>query len=59
MAKRSQRRSLRNEKDQAGCIWGLINIFDFRHGRSTRKLLADRRRGNLQAAGKFAIKMKC
>lgn len=51
MAKKSQRRPLRNEKDQAGCIWGLINIFDFRHGRSTRKLLADRRRWNRQAVG--------
>ncbi|KAI5647253.1 hypothetical protein M9H77_33258 [Catharanthus roseus] len=51
MAKKSQRRPPRNEKEQAGCISGLISIFDFRHGRSTRKLLADRRRGNRQAIG--------
>ncbi|KAM7472209.1 hypothetical protein LguiA_010392 [Lonicera macranthoides] len=49
MAKRSQRRIVRYEKDQAGCMWGLISIFDFRYGRSTRKLLSDRRRGNRHA----------
>uniref|UniRef100_A0A5B6ZL24 DUF4378 domain-containing protein n=1 Tax=Davidia involucrata TaxID=16924 RepID=A0A5B6ZL24_DAVIN len=51
MAKRSQRRTVRYEKNQAGCIWGLISIFDFRNGRSTRKLLSDRRRGIGQAVG--------
>ncbi|KAM7511981.1 hypothetical protein LguiB_010856 [Lonicera macranthoides] len=43
MGRRSQRRAVRYESDQAGCIWGLIRIFDFRYGRSTRKLLSDRR----------------
>uniref|UniRef100_A0A5B6ZKH6 DUF4378 domain-containing protein n=1 Tax=Davidia involucrata TaxID=16924 RepID=A0A5B6ZKH6_DAVIN len=51
MEKRSQRCPVRYEKDQAGCIWGLISIFDFRYGRSTRKLLSDRRRGIRQAVG--------
>ncbi|XP_071937268.1 uncharacterized protein [Coffea arabica] len=51
MAKRSQRRRLRYEKDQTGCISGLISIFDFRHGRSTKKLLPDRRKGSRKAAG--------
>ncbi|CAN4111590.1 unnamed protein product [Withania somnifera] len=51
MAKRSQRHALRHEKDPAGCIWGLISIFDFRHGRATRKLLSDRARGSKQALG--------
>ncbi|TMW98053.1 hypothetical protein EJD97_004556 [Solanum chilense] len=46
MAKRSHRHALRYEKDRAGCIWGLISIFDFRHGRATRKLLSDRARGS-------------
>ncbi|XP_060218604.1 uncharacterized protein LOC132645574 [Lycium barbarum] len=47
MAKRSQRRPLRYEKDRTGCISGLISIFDFRHGRTTRKLLSDsRKRGS-------------
>ncbi|PIN22835.1 hypothetical protein CDL12_04431 [Handroanthus impetiginosus] len=56
MAKRSQRRPSRHERDQAGCIWGLISMFDFRHGRSTRRLLADRRRVNKQAAGAGHLK---
>ncbi|XP_040372416.1 uncharacterized protein LOC112181567 isoform X2 [Rosa chinensis] len=51
MAKKSQRRSVRYEKDQLGCMWGLINIFDFRHGRPTWKLISDRRHGSKQAFG--------
>ncbi|CAI9101878.1 OLC1v1000024C2 [Oldenlandia corymbosa var. corymbosa] len=51
MTKKSQRRSLRHEKDHPGCISGLIHIFDFRNGRSTRKLLPDRRRANKHAVG--------
>lgn len=46
MGKRSQRRSVRYEKDQSGCMWGLISIFDLRHGRSARKLLPGRRHGS-------------
>ncbi|KAL3517168.1 hypothetical protein ACH5RR_024070 [Cinchona calisaya] len=48
MGKKSQRRSLQYEKDRRGCMSGLINIFDFRRGRSTRKLLPDRREGSRQ-----------
>ncbi|KAL0412024.1 UNVERIFIED_CONTAM: protein TRM32 [Sesamum latifolium] len=48
MAKRFQGRPSRYEGDRAGCMWGLIGIFDFRHGRSTRRLLADRRRASKQ-----------
>ncbi|KAK2972498.1 hypothetical protein RJ640_002309 [Escallonia rubra] len=51
MAKRSRKRLLQYEKDQAGCIWGFIGIFDFRYGRSTRKLLSDRRRGSKHPVG--------
>ncbi|KAL6128716.1 hypothetical protein ACLB2K_072071 [Fragaria x ananassa] len=51
MAKKSQRRSIRYEKDQLGCMWGLINIFDFRHGRPTWKLISDKRHGSKQAIG--------
>ncbi|CAK9143335.1 unnamed protein product [Ilex paraguariensis] len=51
MAKRSLRRPLRYERDQAGCMWGLISIFDFRHGRFSQKLLSDRRRGRGHATG--------
>ncbi|KAL0339425.1 UNVERIFIED_CONTAM: hypothetical protein Sangu_1464600 [Sesamum angustifolium] len=51
MAKRFQGRPSRYEGDQAGCMRGLISIFDFRHGRSTRRLLADRRRASKQDIG--------
>ncbi|XWS22348.1 hypothetical protein CRYUN_Cryun29cG0026100 [Craigia yunnanensis] len=51
MAKRSNRRPVRYEKDQLGCMGGLISMFDFRHGRSTQRLLSDRRRGNRNAVG--------
>ncbi|CAL5400998.1 unnamed protein product [Camellia sinensis] len=51
MAKRSQRRHVRYEKDQAGCIWGFISMFDFRNGRSTRKLLSDRRHPSRPVVG--------
>ncbi|XP_048421239.1 uncharacterized protein LOC125468823 [Pyrus x bretschneideri] len=51
MAKKSQKRSVRYEKDQLGCMWGLISIFDFRHGRPTWKLISDKRHGSKQAVG--------
>ncbi|KAH1096195.1 hypothetical protein J1N35_013116 [Gossypium stocksii] len=51
MAKRSNRRPVRYERDQMGCMWGLITMFDFRHGRSTQRLLSDRRRGNRTVVG--------
>ncbi|CAI0408313.1 unnamed protein product [Linum tenue] len=41
MAKKSQRRPAGNAKP--GCMWGLINMLDFRHGRVTQKLLPDKR----------------
>ncbi|XP_068640132.1 uncharacterized protein [Aristolochia californica] len=46
MAKRSQKRVPQSERNHLGCISGLISIFDFRQGRSTRRLISDRRRGN-------------
>ncbi|KAF8380227.1 hypothetical protein HHK36_027709 [Tetracentron sinense] len=51
MAKRSQRRPVRGEKEQSGCMSGLISIFDFRQGHSTQKLLSDRRRGTRNDVG--------
>ncbi|KAK9051452.1 hypothetical protein SSX86_028079 [Deinandra increscens subsp. villosa] len=33
----------RQKKDQAGCISSIVSIFDFRHGRVTRRLLSDHR----------------
>lgn len=43
---------MRYEKGQTGCMWGLISMFDFRHGRSTRRLLSDRKRESWQSVGK-------
>ncbi|GAV81725.1 DUF3741 domain-containing protein/DUF4378 domain-containing protein [Cephalotus follicularis] len=52
MPKRSLiRRHKQYEKDQLGCMGGLISIFDFRRGRSTQRLLSDRRRGSNHAFG--------
>ncbi|XP_057743530.1 uncharacterized protein LOC130961590 [Arachis stenosperma] len=58
MAKKSQRRSIRYEKDKSGCMWGFISMFDFRHGHSTRKLIADRRRSNKHVIGGVPSKNK-
>ncbi|KAI7758430.1 hypothetical protein M8C21_013118 [Ambrosia artemisiifolia] len=44
MAKSSKQRPVRQKKDQSGCMWGIISMFDFRHGRTPRRLLSDRRR---------------
>ncbi|KAG1362633.1 hypothetical protein COCNU_10G008520 [Cocos nucifera] len=51
MGKRSYKHSAQAEKDNAGCMWGLINMFDFRRGRSGQKLLSDRKRGSARRAG--------
>ncbi|KAK8491313.1 hypothetical protein V6N12_000048 [Hibiscus sabdariffa] len=39
------------DSDQLGCMWGLITMFDFRHGRMTQRLLSDRRRDNDDVIG--------
>lgn len=44
MAKGSKKKVVRHGKDQSGCMWGLINIFDFRHGHPSQKMLTDKRR---------------
>lgn len=44
MAKRSQQRHARQKKDKSGCMWGIISMFDFRHDRTPKRLLSDRRR---------------
>ncbi|KAL2958533.1 hypothetical protein AAZX31_18G214000 [Glycine max] len=58
MAKRCQRFPVNYEKDQSGCMWGFISIFDFRHARFTRKLIADRRHGSKHAVGAALTKNK-
>lgn len=55
MAKKSKRITVRYEKDQSGCMWGLISLFDFRHGRASRKLLADKKRPSRQTVGMIVI----
>ncbi|WCJ22786.1 Phosphatidylinositol N-acetyglucosaminlytransferase subunit P-related [Euphorbia peplus] len=57
MAK-SKKRPVRQERDQSGCMWGLISMFDFRHGRTTQKLISDKRRATrpVSAAGKVINK---
>ncbi|KAD5317018.1 hypothetical protein R6Q59_032288 [Mikania micrantha] len=44
MAKRSQQRPARQKKDTSGCMSGIISMFNFRHGRISRRLLSDHRR---------------
>lgn len=51
MTKKSRKRPARFEKHQAGCMWSLINIFDFRHGRPSQKLLSDRKHGGKRIVG--------
>ncbi|XP_047315762.1 uncharacterized protein LOC124919546 [Impatiens glandulifera] len=58
MAKKSQRRNGRYDKAQTGCIWTFISIFDFRNGRSTRRLLSDRRNSRRHAVGTEDFKTK-
>lgn len=40
-ARRSKQRLSRQNKDRGGCMSGLVSIFDFRHGRITRRMLSD------------------
>lgn len=56
MAKRSQRFPVQYEKDQSGCMWGFISMFDFRHARFTRRLIADKRHNNKHALGNVLMK---
>ncbi|GAU39470.1 hypothetical protein TSUD_159010 [Trifolium subterraneum] len=57
MAKRSQRFPVQYEKDQSGCMWGFISMFDFRHARITRKLIADKSHNNNHALGNLLMKL--
>ncbi|KAG5070792.1 hypothetical protein GLYMA_03G009000v4 [Glycine max] len=58
MTKKSQRRPVQYEKDKSGCMWGFINMFDFRHGHSTRKMIADKRQSSKHAVGVVHSKNK-
>lgn len=43
MAKNSHKRSPRLRKENSNCMGGLISMFDFRQGRSTQRLLSDKK----------------
>ncbi|XP_010427014.1 PREDICTED: uncharacterized protein LOC104711931 [Camelina sativa] len=44
MAKKTQRRAAaRQERGQLGCMWGFMNMFNFRHGPLAHKLLLDQK----------------
>lgn len=51
MAKQSRKRLLRSERDSTGCLWGIINMFDFRQPQSPTKLLLDRKCGTSRHFG--------
>ncbi|KAL8091766.1 uncharacterized protein LOC141689481 [Apium graveolens] len=51
MGKRRQRNAQQMEKNEAGCMSGLIRMFDVRSGRFSRKLLVDRKHGSRNPAG--------
>ncbi|OIV89418.1 hypothetical protein TanjilG_21912 [Lupinus angustifolius] len=54
MTKQSQRRTLRYEKDKSGCMRGIINMFDFRHGHTTQKLISGKLAvGSIHSKNKF------
>ncbi|XP_045788394.1 uncharacterized protein LOC123883590 isoform X2 [Trifolium pratense] len=58
MAKKSQRRTVRYERDKSGCMWGFISMFDFRHGHFTRKLIADKSQSSKHSGGVVHSKNK-
>ncbi|KAL8166941.1 hypothetical protein V2J09_008440 [Rumex salicifolius] len=51
MEKRSRKTAIGYDKHHSGCMQGLINIFDFRHGRPSQKLLSDKRHGSRRVTG--------
>ncbi|XP_020574716.1 uncharacterized protein LOC110020810 [Phalaenopsis equestris] len=51
MAKKSQKRSPRLRKENSSCMGGLISMFDFRQGRSGRRLLSDKKCGSVRNLG--------
>ncbi|KAJ6793089.1 Uncharacterized protein M6B38_112720 [Iris pallida] len=54
MAKKSRKQHVRPKKDNAGCMSGLISMFDFRQGRYTRRLLSDKKFGSRQRGGIYS-----
>ncbi|XP_042419474.1 uncharacterized protein LOC122007991 isoform X1 [Zingiber officinale] len=58
MAKRSKRRPTQPHRNNVGCMWGLINLFDFRRGHPTQKLLSDKKHGSNRHIGTGYSKIK-
>ncbi|XP_043718994.1 uncharacterized protein LOC122666927 isoform X2 [Telopea speciosissima] len=58
MTKKSKRHPLRSEKDQSSCMSGFISLFDFRQGRTTQKLLSERKCRTRHAAGGGYLKSR-
>ncbi|KAJ4957130.1 hypothetical protein NE237_013913 [Protea cynaroides] len=58
MAKKSKKHPQRSENDQSSCMSGLVSIFDFRQGRSTQKLLPNRKCGTKDASGSGSLKSR-
>lgn len=51
MARRSYRKPAQTQRDNVGCMWGLIGLFDFRQGHSTQKLMLDKKLKSTRLAG--------
>ncbi|XP_042505011.1 uncharacterized protein LOC122081792 [Macadamia integrifolia] len=58
MTKKSKRRPPCNGKDQSSCMSGFISLFDFRLGRTTQKLLSDRKCRTRHAVGGGYLKSR-
>ncbi|VVB06802.1 unnamed protein product [Arabis nemorensis] len=60
MAKKTQRRAAaRQERDQLGCMWGFMNMFSFRHGPLSHKLLLEQKHASGNHRNKEVGKSKC
>jgi len=55
MAKRSPTRV--NQTYETGCTWRMLRIFNFREGRSDRRLVSSRRHLNAHANGKIFLRL--
>ncbi|URE30105.1 hypothetical protein MUK42_19670 [Musa troglodytarum] len=51
MARRSYRKPAQTQRDNVGCMWGLIGLFDFCQGHSTKKFMSDKKLKSTRPAG--------
>ncbi|XP_064934852.1 uncharacterized protein LOC135587405 isoform X2 [Musa acuminata AAA Group] len=51
MARRSYRKPAQTQRDNVGCMWGLIGLFHFCQGHSTQKLMSDEKLKSTRLAG--------